>query len=83
MKKKKLKTLIKEVRIYSQDIGIQFSIERGAMLMRSGKQQMAVGKELPNQEKKQDAGRKGNVPNTWEICKRKPQTKGDGRKIKK
>ena len=40
------------VRIYSNDIGIEFDIERCAILpMKSGKQQMTKGIELPNQEK--------------------------------
>ena len=37
---KELKTLIHAVRIYSQDIGMEFGIEKGAMLvMKSGKRQ--------------------------------------------
>ena len=40
--KKELETLIQAVRIYSQDIGMEFSIEKCAMLiMKSGKRQMA------------------------------------------
>ena len=38
--KKKLETLIQTIRIYSQDIGMKFDIEKCAMLiMRSGKRQ--------------------------------------------
>ena len=49
---KELKTLIQGVRIYSQDIGIEFGIEKCAMLiMRSRKQCIAEGIELANQEK--------------------------------
>ena len=49
---KELKTLIYTVRIYSQDIGMEFSIEKCAILvMKSGKQHMTDGMELPNQDK--------------------------------
>ena len=34
---KELETLIQAVRIYSQDIGIEFGIEKYAMLVKSGK----------------------------------------------
>ena len=40
------------VRIYSQDIGMEFGIEKCAMLvMKSGKQHRTDGMELPNQDK--------------------------------
>ena len=49
---KVLETLIQAVRIYSQDIGMEFGIEKYAVLiMRDGKQQMMEKTELPNQEK--------------------------------
>ena len=49
---KKLETLIHAVRIYSQDIGMEFGIEKCAMLvMKSGKRHMTDGMELPNQDK--------------------------------
>ena len=48
---KELKTLIHAVRIYSQDIGIEFGIEKCAMLvMKSGKRHMTDGMELPNHD---------------------------------
>ena len=48
--KKELETLIHAVRIYSQDIGIEF--EKCAMLvMKSGKRHMTDGIELPNHDK--------------------------------
>ena len=48
--KKELETLIQTVRIYSQDIGIEFGIEKCAMLvMKSGKRHMTEGVELSNQ----------------------------------
>ena len=46
---RELEALIKIVRIYSQDIGMEFGLERCAMLvMKSGKWYMR-GVELPNQ----------------------------------
>ena len=49
---KELETLIHTVRIYSWDIGMEFGIEKCAMLvMRSGKRQLTDGMELPNQDK--------------------------------
>ena len=49
---KELETLINTVRIYSRDIGMEFGIEKCAMLvMKSGKRQLTDGMELPNQDK--------------------------------
>ena len=49
---KELETLIHAFRIYIQYIGMEFSIEKCAMLvMKSGKQHMTDGMELPNQDK--------------------------------
>ena len=49
---KELENLIHAVRIYSQNIGIEFGIEKCAMLvMKSGKRQLTGGMELPNQDK--------------------------------
>ena len=49
---KELETLIRAVRIYSQDIGMEFGIEKCATLvMKSGKQHLTHGMELPNQDK--------------------------------
>ena len=51
-KEKELETLIHVVRIYSQDIGMEFGIEKFAMLvMKSGKRHMTDGMELPNHDK--------------------------------
>ena len=50
--KKELETLIHTVRIYSQDIGMKFDIEKCAMLvMKSGKRQIIDGMEQANQDK--------------------------------
>ena len=47
---KELETLIQTVKIYSQDIKMEFGIEKWSMLvMRSGKRHMTEGVELPNQ----------------------------------
>ena len=55
--KKKLETLIYAVRIYSQDLGMEFGIEKCAMIfMKSGKQYMTDGMELPNQDKTKSLG---------------------------
>ena len=56
---KKLKTLIHTVGIYSQDIGMEFGIEKCAMLvMKSEKQHLTDGMELSNQEKIKTLGKK-------------------------
>ena len=49
---KELETLIHTVRIYSREIGMEFGIEKCAMLvMKSGKRQLTDGMELPNKDK--------------------------------
>ena len=49
---KELETLIHAVRIYSQVIGMEFGIEKCAMLvLKSGKRHMTDGMELPNHDK--------------------------------
>ena len=49
---KELETLIHAVRIYSQDIGMEFGIEKCAMLvMKSVKRHMTDGMELPNHDR--------------------------------
>ena len=49
---KELETLIHAVRIYIQNIGMDFGIEKCAMLlMKSGKRLIIDGMELPNQDK--------------------------------
>ena len=46
-----METLIQAIRTYKQEIGMEFNIEKFAMLIRkSGKRESAEGKELPNQE---------------------------------
>ena len=49
---RKLETLIHAVRIYSQDIGMEFGLEKCAMLvMKTGKRHMTDGMELPNHDR--------------------------------
>ena len=52
---KELETLIHTVRIYIQDVGMEFGIEKCALLVRkttsSGKRHLTDGIELPNQDK--------------------------------
>ena len=49
---KELETQIHAVRIYSQDIGMEFSIEKCFMLvMKNSKRHLTDGMEQPNQEK--------------------------------
>ena len=49
---KEQETLIHTVTEYSQDIGMEFGIEKCAMfVMKSGKRQLTDGMELPNQDK--------------------------------
>ena len=61
--KKELETLIHTVRIYSQDIKMEFWKERCPMLvMKSGKRHLTDGIKLPNQDKIRTLGEK-------ETCK--------------
>ena len=56
---KELKTLIHAVRIYNQDIGMGFGIEKCTMsIMKSRKRHITDGMELPNQEKNRTLGEK-------------------------
>ena len=49
---KELETLIHAVKIYRQDIGMEFGLEKCAMLvMKSGKRHMTDGMELPNHDR--------------------------------
>ena len=49
---KALETLIHAFRIYSQDIGMEFGVEKFTMLvMKSGKRHLTEGMVLPNQDK--------------------------------
>ena len=66
------------MRICSQDIKMEFGIEKCDMqIMKSGKQQMMEGMELPNQDK---IRRKGNVQILGNIGGRHRQTSREERK---
>ena len=79
--KKSFLTLIHAVIIYSQDIGMKFSIEKCAMLiMKSGKQHMTEEMGLPNQEKNENARWKGILQILGNIESWHHQTSGDERK---
>ena len=55
---KELETIIHEVRIYSQDIGMEFGIEKCAtVLMKSSKRHLPDGMELPNHDKIRTLGK--------------------------
>ena len=57
--KEELETQIHAVRIYSQDIGMEFGIEKCAMIvMKSGKRHLTGGMEQPSQDKIRTAGEK-------------------------
>ena len=56
---KELKILIQTIKIYCQDTGMEFYIEKCAMLlMKSGKRQITEGIEVPNQERTKLLGEK-------------------------
>ena len=56
---RELETLKHAVRIYNQDIEMEFGIEKCAMLvMKSGKRHMTDRMELPNQDKIRTLGEK-------------------------
>ena len=60
-----METLIHAVRIFSQDIGIKFGIEKYAILvMKSGKRHLTDGMELPNQDRL-ERSKKRKPTNTW------------------
>ena len=62
---KEFETLILAVRIYSQDIRMEFSIEKYAMLiMKSRKRHFMNGMEQPNQDKIRTLGER-KPTNIW------------------
>ena len=79
--KKELEALTQAIRIYNQDIGMEFIIERYTMLiMKSGQRQVMEGIKLPNQEKNQNARRKRKLQVLTNIANGHHQTNGDKRK---
>ena len=48
---KELETMVQTIRIYSQDIGMEFRIEKCAMLViKKGERKLMDGIQLPNQD---------------------------------
>ena len=81
---KELQTLILAVRIYSQDMGMEFGIEKWAMLvMKNGIPHMTNGMELPNQEKIRTLGEKRNLQILGHLGSRYHQTGGNERQNSK
>ena len=79
---KKLKTLIQRIRIYSQDIGMEF--EKCAMLIiKSEKRETTEGTELLNQESIRIFEEKENYKLLRNIGSGHHQTNRDERKIRK
>ena len=79
----KVEILIQAARIYSQDIGIEFGIEKCSMLiMNSRKRQMMEEIELPNKKngENQNARKKGNLQALGNIGSGSHQTCRDERK---
>ena len=71
---KELETLIHTVRIYSRDIGMEFGIEKCAMLvMKSGKRHLTDGMELPKIRLKRS--QKTKPTNTWASRRLTPSNK--------
>ena len=69
---KELATLIQVVRIYSQDTGMKYSIEKCALLIiKSGKWHMTEVIELRN-EKRSEYSEKKKLANVWVYWKRTP-----------
>ena len=61
---KGLKTVIHAVRLYSQDIGVEFCIEKFVMLvMKSGKWHLTDGMKLQNKDKFRTLGEKEKFKN--------------------
>ena len=78
---KELQTLIHEVRIYSQDVGMEFGLEKCATLvMKSGRWHLSDGMERENQDKIITLGKKGNLQILGHLGGRHHQTSGDKRK---
>ena len=73
---KELKTLIQIVKIFIQDIEMEFGIEKCAMLvMKRGKRHMTERIERPNQEKKSKRSEKRKPINISEYWKLTPSNK--------
>ena len=71
-----LEAIIHTIKIYSQDIVMEFGSEKYAMLvMKSGKRHLIDGMELPNQEKVIERSQKTRPTNTWVSWRLIPSNK--------
>ena len=81
---KELETLIHAVGIYSQNIGMEFGIEKCAILvMKSGKRYLTDGMEIPNQDKIRTLGEKETNKNVGTLEANNIKQGEMKRKIKK
>ena len=80
---KELETLIQTVRIYSQDIGMEFGIEKCAMLVMKSRKWHDRRNQTTKSRKNQNAKRKGNEQILGNIGSWHHQTSGDERKNKR
>ena len=55
---KEMETLIRAVKIYSQDIRMEYGKKCAMLVMKSGKRHLTNGMELPNQDKIRTPGMK-------------------------
>ena len=69
------------MRIYSEDIGMEFDKEKFVMVMKRGKQQMKEEIKLPNKQKNQNARRIRNLQVLENIRSGNNQTGGDRKKL--
>ena len=80
-KEKELETLMQAVRIYNDEIEMEYGKEKCVMqIISSGKRWKAEGIELPNQEKNPNTRRKRNLLVLGNIGSGHQQTSGDERK---
>ena len=78
---KDLESLIRTIKIYNQDIAMEFASAKCArLIIKSGKRQIKKGVKILNQEKNQKARWKGNLQVFGNIGSGHHQTSGNERK---
>ena len=81
---KELETLIQTIRIYSQDIGMEFRMEKCALfIMKSEKGEATKGIKQPTQERIRTLGEKGKLQVLGNIGSGHNQTSRNERKKNK
>ena len=81
---KELEALIQTIRIYNQNIRMEFGIEKCAMLIiKSGKREQTEGIELPKSGKKQNPLERRKTTSTRECLKLIPSNKWKWRENEK